>query len=158
MTSKKFYKYVLSKFTLLLFFLLFLPSWISLVIFPERYPGFLPHYTCICIANIFILEIIDSFIRTIFIIHRYKITDKARIRLYLFYIPYLPSLIGCTIYTLCLIITKTPHNRSFILYIYAINSTLMYILSMFLNTKLDIFRFISDEPEKEANEERIENK
>ena len=158
MTSKDFYKYVISKSTPILLGLLFLPGCIWIIMFYEENAGYFFHYIFICISIILIFEVISTFIRTLFILHRRKITDKNRIRLYLFYIPYLPSIIGCTIYTLCLLKTKTVYHRSLMLFIYAFNSTLNFIFSMILNTKLDIFRFISDEPEKEANEERIENK
>ena len=155
MTSKKFYTYVISKSKPIYLFLLFLPSCICLKVFYEVSLSYYLHFTCICISYIFIFEIISTFIRTIFILQKRKITDKARIRLYLFYIPYLPSIVGTIIYSLCLIKTKTLYYRSLILFIYAITSTLNYGFSMFLNTKLNIFRFISDDIEKDSNEEKV---
>lgn len=158
MTSKKFYTYVISKWTPLLFVLLFLPGWVYMQLFKEIYIYMIAHYTWICIALIFIIEIFATFIKTLFILQKRKITDKARIRLYLFLIPYLPPIIGCLLYSLYLLHFKNldPNSsRRFIVYIYAITSTLNYGFSMFLNTKLNIFRFISDDIEKDSNEEKV---
>jgi uncharacterized membrane protein len=88
MTSKLYYKSILSKIIPVALSLIFLMGGIFLI-FVDKVPmNIIINYAGVSFSIILLIEIIVSFFITLQIFHKYQIRDKKRAKLYLVYIPY----------------------------------------------------------------------
>ena len=144
MTSKLFYKSILSKTTPILLTLIFLPGGLY-AIFVDETPYVIVNYIGLTISIILIVEIVISFFRTLRVLHKYQVKDEKRAKLYLKHIPYFPTLFTNLLFSFFLITYKSPNYKCLIVYISAMIATINFLFSIILNLKLNIFSIIFEE-------------
>lgn len=143
MTSKLFYKSILSKTIPIILALYFLLNGLYLKFVDEIMP--LNVYIGLTISIVLLVEIIISFFRTLRVLHKYQVKDEKRAKLYLKYIPYFPTLFTTLLFSFLLTMDKSPNYRCLIVYISAIIATINFLFSIILNLKLNIFSIIFEE-------------
>lgn len=144
MTSKLFYKSILSKTTPILLTLIFLPGGLY-AIFVDETPYVIVNYIGLTISIILIVEIVISFFRTLRVLHKYQVKDEKRAKLYLKHIPYFPTLFTNLLFSFFLITYKSTNYKCLIVYISAMIATINFLFSIILNLKLNIFSIIFEE-------------
>ena len=146
MTSKMFYKSVLSKITPIGAFLIFFFVGLYYKFVDGMNSNFIMIYSLLSIALITLLELLVSFFRTIPFVKKVESQNKRRAVLYLLYIPYLPSIIAIVIFSLCSSSFSIKNLRITFVFIFSIISSINYIFSIILNCKLNIFYLIPSSP------------
>ena len=137
MSAKEFYKSILSKiFPLVLSMAFFLKILYSALI--EKIFSF--KQIVASVAIIFIAEITVSFFRAVWIIFRKKIKkNKNGVILYLLIIPYVPAIIGSL---MCFSPDDFMNNWLLDIGILSINMTGVFLCSIYINCKINIFKFL----------------
>lgn len=137
MSAKEFYKSILSKiFPLVLSLAFFLKILYSALI--EKIFSF--KQIVASVAIIFIAEITVSFFRAVWIIIRKKIKkNKNGVIFYLLIIPYVPAIIGSL---MCFSPDDFMNNWLLDIGILSINMTGVFLCSIYINCKINIFKFL----------------
>ena len=148
MTSKLYYKSILSKIIPVALSLIFLMGGIFLIFVDKMPMNIIINYAGVSFSIILLIEIIVSFFITLQILHKYQIRDKKRAKLYLVYIPYFPALFVNLIFSFFLIMYKNQNYKYLIVFVSAIISTVNFCFSVILNKKLNIYHVISEEENK----------